>query len=146
MAPLPKPPGQRVRRNAGQGQWSKLPGGARREDRPELGLGDVVPATAAWWDEVWSSPMAAMYLDADVPGLRRLAALLDLTYRGDARADLMSEIRQLEDRFGLSPKARRSLQWEISAAGGEEEAPAAPQAARRDHSRFLRAVDGGKAS
>ena len=57
--------------------------------------------------------MAAAWVDADVPGLVRLTRLVDLTARGDDRAQVLSEIRQLEDRFGLSPLARRRLQWEI---------------------------------
>lgn len=143
MAPLPKPPGQRVRRNAGQSQWSKLPGGGRRDALPDLGLPAATPATEAWWAEVWASPMAAMFLDADVPGLRRLALLLEAVNLGDLRTEILSEIRQLEDRYGLSPKARRALQWEVGAA---EEAPPAAAPVARDRSRFLRAVEGGKAS
>jgi hypothetical protein len=30
-----------------------------------------------WWADVWASPMASEYLDADVHGLFRLAVLVD---------------------------------------------------------------------
>ena len=69
--------------------------------------------TRDYWATLWASPMAAAWVDADVPGLVRLTRLVDLTARGDDRAQVLSEIRQLEDRFGLSPLARRRLQWEI---------------------------------
>jgi hypothetical protein len=36
---------------------------------------------------------------------------------------MLSEARQLEDRFGLSPMARRRLQWEVARAGAEPEEP-----------------------
>lgn len=60
--------------------------------------------------------MAAVYLDADVPALVRLARLIDQDSRGLADGVTRSEIRQLEDRFGLSPLSRRRLQWEIDQA------------------------------
>jgi hypothetical protein len=48
---------------------------------------------------------------------------------------VLAEIRQLEDRFGLSPLARRRLQWEVDRAAGAEAEPAANQ-----DGRWLRAV------
>lgn len=82
--------------------------------------------------------MARVYLDADVPGLARLASFIDLASRGETSAALLSEIRQLEDRFGLSPMARRRLQWEL-----ERTRPVAvPDPAQDDDDeRFLRALD-----
>ena len=55
-----------------------------------------------------------LWLDADVDGLVRLAWLKDDFARGDAPATALPAMQQLEDRFGLSPKARRALQWEVS--------------------------------
>lgn len=79
--------------------------------------------------------MATQWQEADVPGLVRLARLVDTVNRtdgqkswtGSQQSNLLSEIRQLEDRFGLSPKARQSLRWEIAPAEPEsEERPLAP--------------------
>jgi hypothetical protein len=78
--------------------------------------------------------MAAVWLEADVPALVRLATLIELLDEGDATAMVLAEIRQLEDRFGLSPLARRRLQWELPTAEVESE-PAADQ-----EDRWLRAV------
>lgn len=102
--------------------------------------GEFVKATRDWWRTVWASPMAAVYLDADVPALVRLAGLVDLVNRGTATTMTLSEIRQLEDRFGLSPLSRRRLQWEVSqaAAGPAKERPAETDDGGDD--RFLRAV------
>ena len=36
--------------------------------------------------------------------------------RGEPNAALLSELRQIEDRLGLSPMALKRLQWEISEA------------------------------
>lgn len=116
----------------------KLPAGSRRR-APALG-GGFLKATREWWATIWASPMAAVYLDADVPALVRLARLVDLQHRGEMTAAVLSEIRQLEDRFGLSPLSRRRLQWEVSQAAGRpaEEAPAEP--VDTGDERFLRAV------
>jgi hypothetical protein len=69
--------------------------------------------------------MAATYLEADLPSLFRLAEMVDRRARGTLGATETVAMTALEDRFGLSPKARRALQWEISQAEqGEPELPA----------------------
>jgi hypothetical protein len=103
-------------------------------DLPELADGFGAEARA-WWETVWSSPMAAVYLEADVPALTRLAALVDQTAKGDVGANVLAEIRQLEDRFGLTPLARRRLQWEI-----EQATPVDRPASEGQNERWLRAV------
>lgn len=69
------------------------------------------PRTEVFWREVWASPMAGEYLDADVPGLLLLADLVDAFHYG-AR-ELAAEIRLQRQCFGLTPLDRRRLQWEI---------------------------------
>lgn len=77
--------------------------------------------TRGWWRGVWRSPMAAAFLPADVPVLARLAGLRqDFVESGDVK--VLPEIRQLEDRFGMSPRARQQLHWEVVAE--ESERPA----------------------
>jgi len=84
--------------------------------------------------------MSAAYLEADLGALERLAELVELFARGDRR--FANEARQLEDRFGLSPKARQLLQWQVLAAGAAGEASAAPApTAPAANVRRLRAVD-----
>jgi hypothetical protein len=79
--------------------------------------------------------MATTYLPADRFPLIRLARLVDQCGRGEATAAALGEVRQLEDRFGLSPLARRRLQWEIAQAGQQAQGrPLAPI-------RRIRAVD-----
>jgi hypothetical protein len=108
-----------------------------RRVAPEFPAGDWHNRTIAWWSTVWASPMAGMWLESDTPVLERLAELLDALYRGDRRARILNEIRQLEDRFGLSPLARRRLQWEI-----EHRRPAQPEVPTAGgDERWLRVVD-----
>jgi hypothetical protein len=111
QGPPPKPPGQRRRRNAAAGPV-KLPATPKRR-APAFPFADASASTRAWWRTIWASPMAEGWLDADVPGLERLARLVELAGRDGVPMAVLTEIRHLEDRFGLSPMARRRLQWEL---------------------------------
>lgn len=123
MAPLPKPPEARVRRNAGQAGWRTLPAAAAFKV-PALPPRKPAwrKATREWWRVLWASPMASTYLQADVPALLRLAEMVDDRARGVLSASETVAMTAIEDRFGLSPKARRALQWEIAQA--EQAGPA----------------------
>lgn len=84
------------------------------------------------WDRLWSSPLASSFAESDVPALERLFQLRDEALRHQRagrkrptvfgsqgqevlnpvlrqRDALLGEIRQLEDRFGLSPRSRLQL-------------------------------------
>ena len=62
-------------------------------------------------------PMAGAWLEADTVALRRALRLVDEVARGNTAAS--SPLTALEDRLGLSPLARRRLQWEIDRAGAQ---------------------------
>jgi len=126
----PKPPGQRRRRNAGQSEWQELPDEGRQGEAPEprtdRQLGEIAQR---YWETLWASPMAVNFTEADIQSLTRLAVLVDDRARADSGDGLIEiidtwhdgselrvlvgefkgdgEIRQLEDRFGVSPLARR---------------------------------------
>ena len=121
MAPLPKPPEQRRRRNAGQARWRQLPSEGRAEKAPTLPPKKPtwLKGTRDWWLTIWASPMATAWEMADVDSLVRLARLKDDFDRGMAPASALPAMQQLEDRFGLSPKARRALQWEVAKTAEE---------------------------
>lgn len=135
MPPQPKPPGQRRRRNSGQPQWKELPADGRQGAPPPLPPAEWLDSTRDWWKAIWASPMATVWLDADVPALVRLAQMIDQCNRDNVSGEFLSEIRQLEDRFGLSPKARKGLFWEVAQAEVIEMPP-------QKKERKLRAVEG----
>lgn len=140
MAPTPKPPGARRRRNAAQSKWRALPAAGRAGAAPKLPVKRPawLKRTRDWWKTIWASPMATAWADADVDGLVRLAELKDAFARGDAPATALPAMQQLEDRYGLNPKSRQALLWQIEAAVGEDDSPARPQLATVHR---LRAVD-----
>lgn len=117
MPPLPKPPGQRVRQGTTQAHWRTLPA-AKPFKRPTLPKRSPawLDSTKRWWGTLWDSPMASTYLEADVPALIRLAEMVEMRARGELGATETVAMTALEDRFGLNPKARRALQWEIAQA------------------------------
>jgi hypothetical protein len=111
--PLPAPPGQRRRRNLSPA-WQTLPV-STQVDTPPM----PSPSTRRRWSRAahdawrswWESPMAAVWIEADRVALRRAHRLVDDLAVG--RTADHGALTALEDRLGLSPLARRPLQWEI---------------------------------
>jgi hypothetical protein len=133
--PPPKHPSTRARANK-----TSTSATLRRDPKvkaPALPERDWHPMTAAWWADVWRSPMAPEFDGSDVHGLFALAMLVDdfwTATTSTARKDAAAEIRLQSQRFGLSPMDRRRLQWEIERSeeaqekGARRRAQAAPAA------------------
>lgn len=139
--PKPKPLGMRVRPSHAATRTTIEASMAARVSLS----GRHEPETLAWWDVIWSSPISAEWVDADVPGLVALAALVDLYWRaanGDGRdaSKFLAEIRMQCREFGLTPMARRSLQWEVKRVERASELPSATPAPTRKRDPRLRAL------
>lgn len=127
--PMPKHPDKRQRRNKTTGTLVVLEGGGLAVPEPDEGLS---PTLVDEWYAFWDTDVAQAVRESDLPALRRLWSIKDLERRLHAsgakqpivvgsqgqpvanpalkQADaLRSEIRQLEDRFGLNPSARARL-------------------------------------
>lgn len=138
--PLPKPAALRTRTHKVIGQ-QKLAAPNKPLEVPPCPQ-PCHPRTADWWDAIWHSPMAVVWADTDVFVLERLALLWDLVHIGESTSAFLAEMRQIEDRYGLSPAALRKLQWEVESNGGKvEDAPESGPAAKSQEDRWLRAVD-----
>lgn len=137
---IPKAPGQRRRRNATAPTFVVLPPqGPAVIPRAPRGL---CAEARAWWRVVMRSPMAAPYLSSDIATLRRLARMIDSDCRGRATAADRAEIRQVEDRFGLSPLSRRRLGWVIQATPPLEAVPSQPAESVRARLRSVTGQEG----
>jgi hypothetical protein len=83
------------------------------------------PLTVAFWKVTWASPMATQYEDADVPGLYRLAVLIDQFWTNPAPT-LGAEIRLEQQPYGLTPLDRKRLEWQIEQTTAAQKRHKAP--------------------
>lgn len=115
----PKPDNEKVTRHEPQFAWTNLPVSGRAGAAPKLpakaqaGLA-WLPQTRKWWATLWACPQATQWREDD-DQLVRLAALTDRFWRGEGTGGELNEIRQIEDRHGLNPKAMMQLRWRIVA-------------------------------
>jgi hypothetical protein len=120
LPPPPKDPKIRQRTN-------KKPSASSIEAVPvlESGLAPELPArgleatpwhplTVAFWTDVWGSPMARKYLQADLHGLYVLAELVDQFWTKPTPY-MSAEIRAVRMPYGLTPLDRNRLDWKIEA-------------------------------
>lgn len=144
--PPRKHPDKRRRRNAAP-ELTVLPAEGRKGKAPAWPLGRMVAGELAAWREAWATPQAAQW-ERLGGGHRRVVARYVrcqvAAEEVDAPASLRAEVRQLEDRLGLSPMSMRRLQWTIApdevgqARADRDAAGDAPATSPRR----LRAVDG----
>ena len=105
--PMPKPEGTRRRRNAPQAPRKAVPASGRKGRRPHPSR-KLDTAAMVYWRRYWKLPVAELWTEADVPALTRLSYLQARSYE-EGGEKFLNEIRQLEDRFGLSLAARERL-------------------------------------
>lgn len=136
--PTPKPDDRRQRRNSRAVVSVKRNGDriAQIPDPPD----DLLPATVEDWERFWASDVAlVLEADSDMPGVRRLFQLYDdherarrayvdrpfiegsqgqpvLNPMERVRESLATEIRLMEDRLGMNPKARLQLGIQMTEA------------------------------
>lgn len=134
-----KPDNERRNRVPPVFSWTTLPLDGRSGPAPELPEGREWPsATRSAWETMWRKPQATQW-DEDGSSLHRWAWLhADLTLGKGGAASLSSEMRQIEDRHGLSPKAMLQLKWRI---GTDEATDKAERPKTQRGRRKLRVVD-----
>lgn len=111
--PAQKDPATRRRRNVSVGK-TLLPANGRVGETPAWPF--MAVAEPDVWAELWSTPQASAWEHQSwTRVVARYAMLLEEVEQPDAKGTILAEVRQLEDRLGLNPKAMRSLLWEIAA-------------------------------
>lgn len=114
---MPGPaPKQNARRRNARPDWVSLPAEGRKGRAPAWPLEGRAPGG---WADLWKLPQAVMWErdNAVVQVATYLSvrnAAHDALRNGEPNATLLSELRQIEDRLGLSPMALKRLQWEIT--------------------------------
>lgn len=116
------PPSRNPRRRNARPDWRVLPAAGRDGEAPSWPLsGRNTKARSALWEQLWSTPQAVAW---EALGWTRVIArytklLLDAEKPG-ASTSLLAEVRQLEDRIGLTPMSMKRLQWEVGPVQVEE--------------------------
>jgi hypothetical protein len=130
MGPAPSADGVR-RRNKPTFGWTLLPKSGRKGPPPALGEppewmapkdSDGFPtgpaewpeSTVAAWAALWSTPQACQW-DPSGLSLHGWAELHGRAAMAGRTAVINAEMRQVEDRHGLSPKALLQLRWRVVA-------------------------------
>jgi hypothetical protein len=92
------------------------------------------------WEDIWASPMASEYTQADVHRLVMYVDLLDKYWKG--ATVLAAEVRLQGVCLGVTPIDRRRLQWEIKRVEPNGKKPEAPKRPERiaDPRSVLKAV------
>jgi hypothetical protein len=120
--PGPAPKVSARRRNL-RPDWRALPPDGWAGPVPKWPMESQSSAERDLWRDLWRTPQAAAWHDLGwTRVVARYACLvaqseIDNPDRSQtAEVALLGELRQIEDRLGLSPMAMRRLQWEVSAA------------------------------
>ena len=123
--PPPKDASQRRRRNVTPG-FRLLPYEGRTAPAPDFPLVEPSDAESALWNKVWTLPQSVewerMHCE-DVVALyvRTFVAATDPSIPVVKRNRMLPEVRQLDAKIGLSPKAMRDLRWETEPPPEEPE-------------------------
>ena len=102
--------------------WTTIPSAPHGRPVPKP-VGKHTARATAQWRRWWEGPLAVMWGEVDRDVLERLLTLYE-AYWTDPDTRLLGEIRNLEDRFGLTPAARRRLYWRIEGIDIPATAPA----------------------
>lgn len=126
--PPPKDASQRRRRNATLAM-TQLPAEGYKGEIPEFPLQHATVAELERWNTLWRLPQAAAWARMNIVltvarYVRTCLIVENDTFTGKttvAGVNLHSEVRQQEDRLGLSPLAMLRLRWEVVADEVEEQ-------------------------
>lgn len=136
---IPKHPSARQRRNkVATAKTLQLVDKPKVPLIPKRGPGLAwQPETVKWWHRTWSSPMSSEYDESDFSGIVRRLYLEDAYWYAMksgmtlAAFKFAAEIRIQDAEYGLTPMARRRLQWTIEQGESAEEKTTARRKARR---------------
>lgn len=131
--PPPKDPSTRRRRNATPG-FKMLPAVGRPGPPPEWPIAGAPEFDEiALWKRVWTLPQA---LEWERMHCEDIVALYVRAFvratAPDADSKLYAEVRQLDAKIGLSPKAMRDLRWETDEPAEPQEQADEPAPARTE--------------
>ncbi len=119
--PAPKDPSQRRRRNATPG-FRLLPHEGRKGDPPDWPLASFpTHDETRIWKRLWALPQAVEWERMRCEDIVALYVRAFCLASKEDDVKLYAEVRQLDAKIGLSPKAMQDLRWETDEAREEED-------------------------
>jgi len=117
-----------------------LPKSGRPGAPPRFPMPKATKPERELWAELWSTPQAVAW--EQLGWTRVVARYCRMTLQSEAEGApiaLAAEVRQLEDRLGLSPMAMRRLSWKVD--DRDELADKRDEVASTPRTRRVKAVD-----
>jgi hypothetical protein len=122
--PPPKDPSQRRRRNATPG-FEQLPAEGRALPAPKWPFDEPTKREQQMWDELWRLPQAIKWEEMNAEDTVALYVRCYVEAMQERNPKMLNEVRQLDSKLGISPKAMRDMRWEVEAVKVIEEDPRA---------------------
>lgn len=114
--PGPLPTGDAIRRNKPTIPTTSLPASGRQGPPPDPPMLYVFgPKGLDWWGWAWRTPQACGWDAGSLFMVARRALLEDEVDAVENRLTVQREMRELDDRLGLTPKGLAQLRWKIVA-------------------------------
>ena len=120
--PAPSKSADQRRRNSPTPNFKQLPFEGRIGDAPIWPFGTPTLEQHKMWTRLWSLPQAVMWERMrceDTVALYVLAYCHVVDHPTDDK--MMNQVRQLDSKLGLSPRALLDLRWEIEQAPVEDD-------------------------
>lgn len=113
--PKPRPGTKWSRHRTDERPITYLPPDGCQDEPPPLPPGrDWTEAEASYWDELWSTPHAAVWDDSVFPVVAALVvATSTILGGGRPSAQLIGEQRALMNDLGLTPASMERMRWVI---------------------------------
>jgi len=145
-AAYPKPTGESVTRHPQQFGWVDLPLDSGLAAPPLPPLRDWSDETLRWWAELWRCGQATQWHPSGKTTVPMALVYEQMQRDPDRLASLSAELRQHEDRHGLTPKAMLQLRWRFAAPEPAPSAPVKPKKAASRRDRVMQLVPPADAS
>lgn len=137
----PSPKEDRVRRAApARGEWTTMQAVGWQHGKVPSPPPKLLKASRDAWATWMASWFAAHWTPDDLPALRQLIRLYDQVERDPGTASLHSQLRQMMDAYGITPKGQQDRRWRKPMDQAEAAPVEGEPAERRSRYSHLRAV------
>jgi hypothetical protein len=108
------------RRNSATPGFEQLDPDGQVVPAPEWPFGAPTLEERAKWDELWRRPQSLKWQQIQCEDTVALYVRALLAASEDMNPKIMNEVRQLDNKLGLSPQSMRHLGWEVPASKADE--------------------------